>query len=508
LPHALELTVYEENLLSDSSQNQIRDVLVETARGHLAARKRKKLAGIRVSPGGYFATAALLTFAALLCLRTQHELLALILIGGTWTIIPFLILTNRLSFDGHTVSRTGLAAMLMRLVRGRAQSLAVEDIERVEVATLRTLRRGGKVRYRYRVEIAGKGWAFVLASGGHEFRRMVRVLLPRISDYKLDARARELRDHLGDVKAVRRQAAVLGIAPTAVLEETSDTRRADRYRAVLSVGLAAGLANDLATSATANLPGNEASHEDAERASLLRKSANDLRMSGFLHQSAEAFRRALLISPRSPWLIYEYARLLKSQASAFGDARLLARACAALRLAATRGPTDAALLVRVGECFLEYGDPQRAAKLFRRTLDVDEDAYRAQLGLAEVALSDGKLAHVIHHYSEAARVAPDKAAATLARREADYYSRLNNDEDYLAAELRRMNWLEGANRIQHLTARVSFAALLIALIGSSVDQVVAGLGWAFASSSIVAWSGSLVIRKLLAARGRAETSDA
>jgi hypothetical protein len=96
----------------------------------------------------------------------------------------------------------------------------------------------------------------------------------------------------------------------------------------------------------------------------------------------------------------------------------------------------------------------------------------------------------------------------LARREADYYSRLNNDEDYLAAELRRMNWLEGANRVQRLTARVSFAAMLVALVGSSVDQVVAGLGWALASSSIIAWSGSLITRKLLAARGRPQTSDA
>jgi tetratricopeptide (TPR) repeat protein len=327
-----------------------------------------------------------------------------------------------------------------------------------------------------------------LASGGHEFRQMVRVLLPRVSDHKLDARARELRDHLGEVRVVRSEAAKLGIASTSVLEETSDAKRADKYRAALSA--------------------HQSSGEDAERASLLRKSANNLRISGFLQQSAEAFRRALLISPRSPWLIYEYARLLKSQASAFGDARLLGRACAALRLAASRGPTDALLLARVGECFLEYGDPLRASKLFRRTLEIDEEAYRAQLGLAEVALSDGKLAHVIHHYNEAARIAPDKATATLARREADYYSRLNDDEDYLAAELRRMNWLEGANRIQRVTARVSFAALLIALVGSSIDQVVAGLGWAFASSSIIAWSGSLLTRKLLSARGRAETSDA
>ena len=317
---------------------------------------------------------------------------------------------------------------------------------------------------------------------------MLRVLLPRIGDYKLDARAGELRDHIAAPRVVRLEAAKLGIASTLVLEETSDAKRADKYRAVVSAG--------------------QTSPEDTERATLLRRSANDLRIAGCLQQSGEAFRRALLISPQSPWLIYEYARMLKSQASAFSDARLLGRACAALRLAAMRGPNDASLLSRVGESFLEYGDPLRAAKLFRRALDVDENGYRAQLGLAEVALSDGKLAHVIHHYSDAARIAPDKATAGLARREADYYSRLNSDEDYLAAELRRMNWLEGANRVQRLTARVSFAAMLIALLASSVDQVVAGLGWALASSSIIAWSGSVITRKLLATRGRPQTSDA
>jgi len=479
--------------LNDSSQKQLREVLAETARGHAAPAQRKKLAGIRISPSGYFAVAALLTFSALLCLRTHRDFTALVLIAGTWTIIPLLVLTNRLSFDGHTISRTGLAALLMRLVRGRMQNIAVDDVERVEVATLRTLRRGGKVRYRYRVEIAGKGLAFVLASGGREFRRMVSVLLPRIGDYKLDARARELRDHLIDVKIVRDEAARLGIASASVLEETTDAKRADKYRAAISAKQA---------------DSDQRPQQEPERASLLRKSANDLRIAGYLQQSGEAFRRALLINPQSPWLIYEYARLLKSQASAFSDARLLGRACAALRLAAMRGPKDASLLERIGESFLEYGDPVRAAKLFRRALEVDENAYRAHLGLAEVGLTDGKLAHVIHQYNDAVRIAPDKATAGLARREADYYSRLNNDEDYLAAELRRMNWLEGAHRVQHLAGRVSFAAMLIALAGSSVDQVVAGLGWALASSSLIAWSVSLITRKLLATRGRPQTSDA
>jgi tetratricopeptide (TPR) repeat protein len=457
-------------------------------RAYQNAARGRKLASVRMSPGGYFAVAATFTFAALICLRTHRDLLALIIIATTWTSIPILVFTDRLSFDGAFLSRSGLGALAHRIFRRSPTSIAVADIERVEVTSLRTLRRGGNVRYRYRLEIVSGDSALSFASG-RQFLRMIQAMLPNIPEHKLDARACELRDHLGDLKAVRAEADRLGIASAAVLENAREAaeKRIEKHR---REGRA------------------EALDEDLDRAASLRRAANDLRMVGRLQQSAEAFRRALLIEPRNPWMIYEYARLLKSQASAFSDARLLGRACAALTLAARRGPQDARLLERIGESFLEYCDPPRAAKIFRRALDVDENSYRAQLGLAEVALSDGKLAHVIHHYNDAVRIAPDKAAARLARREADYYSRLNNDEDYLAAEVRRMNWLEGAGRVQRLTARVSFAALLIALLGSSVDQMVAGLGWALASSSIIGWSGSLIIRRFLATRSRVEASDA
>ena len=470
--------------MSDSTQNQLREALAAKSSGQFST--KTKLADVRVSPGGYLAAAALLTFVSLVCLRTNRDLAALILIAGTWTTIPLLVFTNRISFDGDALSRRGLVSFIARLLTRREQSLRVDDIERVEVATLRTLRRGGNVRYRYRIEIAGKELFLAFASGGKGFRRMARTLLPRIPDYKLDARACELRDHLKAASIVRTEAAALGIPPSSVLDETNDAAR-KRHLPVLE---------------------RKALDEDAERAKLLRQAANDLRTAGRLRQSAEAFRRAFHISGSDPWLLYEYARLLRSQASAFSDARLLGRACAALKLAATRGASDAGLLERVGESFLEYGDPGRAAKTFRRALEVNDAACRAQLGLAEVALSDGKLAHVIHHYNETARIAPDKAVMRLARREADYYSRLNDDEDYLAAELRRMNWLDGAGRVQQLAARVSFAALLVALVGPSMDQVIAGLGWALASSSIIAWSGSLITRKLLTARSRPGTSDA
>jgi Tfp pilus assembly protein PilF len=464
--------------LNDSSHTSL-----TSARFRGGARARK-LASIRVASGGYLAVAAVMTFTALICLRTHRDLPALIIIFSTWTTIPLLIFTDRLSFDGVTLRRNGLSAFVQRTLLRRALTVAIADIERVEVSSVRTLRRGGNVRYRYRVDVVA-GDAVLAFSSGPSFRRMVSALLMRIDEHKLDARACELRDHLVDPKAVRAEADRLGVASSDVLENADQAAKTIEKRR-----------RDIAEATP---------DSDLERAALLRRCANDLRIAGRLKQSAEAFRRALLIAPRNAWMIYEYARLLKSQASAFGDARLLGRACAALKLASMRAPNDVKLLERVGESLLEYCDPARASKIFRRVIDLNEESYRAQLGLAEVALNDGKLAHVIHHYNDAGRIAPDKASARLARREADYYSRLNNDEEYLASELRRMNWLEGAGRIQHVSARVSFAALLIALISSSVNQPVASLAWAFASSSIIAWSGSLITRRFFTTRGRVQT---
>src|SRR6185436_1177037 len=84
-------------------------------------------------------------------------------------------------------------------------------------------------------------------------------------------------------------------------------------------------------------------NHDPDRARLLRKVGNELRVAGRLRESCEAFRRALHLSGSEPWLLFEYARLLRSQAAAFGDARLLNRACAALRIAGIRGAQDAIL---------------------------------------------------------------------------------------------------------------------------------------------------------------------
>lgn len=464
--------------MNESTPKQFLEALRDSRSLSEAAEKTDRLIGIRVSPGGYFALAALFTFVSGILLRTHRDFAALLVVTSTWIVIPIVVATERLYFDGRTLFRSGLHPLLSRIVRGRSSRLAVEDIERVEVATVRTLRRAGSVRYRYRVEISGQTHAFVFASGGKKFRRLIQLLLPRVADQKLDARASELRDYLCDPKELREHVRQLGIAAPSILEQADEAARNRIERRTTSA---------------------QTSSDEVERAQALRAVANNLRVAGRLRESAEAFRRALHLAPLDARLLYEYARLLRSQASAFSDARLLTRACAALKLALSR-TGDARLAERIGESFFEFGQPERAAKALRRAIEIDQNSFRAYVGLAEVALGEGKLAHVIHHYREAARVAAEAACARLAHREADYYARLNDDDNYLNSELRRMTWFEGAGRIQQLTARVSFAALLVALAGSFLNQFVVGFGWAVASSSIIGWSGAIVLRKILARR--------
>nr|MDQ3821423.1 hypothetical protein [Acidobacteriota bacterium] len=226
-----------------------------------------------------------------------------------------------------------------------------------------------------------------------------------------------------------------------------------------------------------------------------------------LREAAEAFRRALIFIPRDGWLLYEFARFLRSQAGATRDPRMMRRSRACLRLATLRAGDDAALLSRIGESFYEYGELAQAARVFRRALDLNPRAFRAEIGLAEIALRSGKLAHVIHHYDAAARIAPDEALTRYARRESDYYARLNNDDDYLSAELRRINWLQSLQRARRLASRATLAGLLLALVGPSLDQAFENIGWSLATSSLIAWLGVALTVRFLTARRKVRATE-
>jgi len=451
-----------------------------------SAKKRSTIASVRVSPGPYLAFASVITFIAALTLRAGYDATALILIATAWLIIPAFALSDRIAFDGTSLRRQGPLASLLELLFGYRKQLAIDDFETVETQAVRTLRRGGRVRYRYRTQITGKGKEFVIISGGHYYRHLVRELFPLIHESKLDNRSRDLRDYLNEPKFLNRKTQLSQLASSDLLDVTrSDFKLGRKLKQ--------------------RLPETPVTPEDLERARLLRRLGNELRVSGRLREAGEAFRRALNVRPHGAWLIYDFARLLRSQASAQADARLLSRARAALRLASMRAQNDIVLLPLIGESFLECGDARYARRALEKAVELDSGNFKARVGLADIALREGKLAHVIHHYHEAARVSSETSLARYARSEGEYYMHLNNDDDYLAAELRRINWLQSITRIRRLALRVTNASVLLALVGGFVDQGAGSLGWSVASSALIIWLLTLLGTRMLFTRSKPST---
>jgi hypothetical protein len=136
--------------MNDSKELEKLAALVEVSQTEA---KRPVIAWVRVSPGAYLAIASVSAFLAALLLRSQHDLAALLLIGFALFVVPVLASTDRIVFDGVAIRRRSPAYFLARTLLGRQKQLAVADVETVETNAVRTLRRRGTVRYRYRTQI-------------------------------------------------------------------------------------------------------------------------------------------------------------------------------------------------------------------------------------------------------------------------------------------------------------------------------------------------------------------
>lgn len=477
--------------MNNAEQIENLQALAEVARQREQPRRGARLASVRVSPGAYLAAASVLTFSSALLIRSQQDLFALVALGVAWLLLPVLALADRIEFDGEFLTRRGPVPFIQRLISGRRKELSLTELEKVDTHALRTLRRRGRVRYRYRTQIVGRGAEFVFASGGRRYREMARHLFPRIDPAKLDLRTLELRDYLCEPKILDHEVEGLHLGSVDVLNEAGmEFKLGGKKREA---------ARDVAAAGVTPL--------DNERAAMLGSLGNKLRIAGRFAEAREAFRRALTALPTDARLIFDFARLLRSQASSMSDAKLLARSQAALRLAARRAVDQPDLLALVGESFLEWGDTTRAQSSFRKAIELDPANFRARMGLASLALREGKLAHVIHQYRDAARAGFEKALANYARREADYYARLNDDDVYLVSELRRINWLQHTLRLRRLTARVTNVSILAALIAPYVDESLVGLCWSLATSSLVAWILSLFGIQILSKRRRPQASE-
>ena len=435
-----------------------------------------KILQIRVSPNNYLTAIFLGVFFSALLLYLQYDVFAVLLVVLTFGIFPFFLWTDRITFDGKRISRTGILPKFWANLNNSRHRLKISDIEQVETHALRALKRGGNVFYRYRTSIKGKGLEFNFASGGEEYRRMIQAIFPVLSENILDNRSIELRDYFAEPKETLMKAEFARIPSAEVLENSFGKHLLKNQK-------------------------SESSSEEAEKAEDLRVLANELRLSGYLLQALEAFRRALVLNPKDGWILFEFARCLHSFAGSEKNPKLQKKAFAALRLAEKRSGNDGELLSRLGETYFQFGDLRRARLNFQKAIDAIEENFRSVRGLAEIALREGKIAHVIHHFASANRLAETPALRRWTQDETEYFTRLNNDEDYMDLEISRVNMLETLENSKKTTLKIALFAFPLILIGVvGEDNLIANIGWAVSSISLLIWVGLILSRNMLAER--------
>jgi tetratricopeptide (TPR) repeat protein len=356
----------------------------------------------------------------------------------TWAVIPLVALAalfDRIEFDGKIIIHKGpLAFLLASLFRIRRR-LAIADIEAITTETITFGFSNGDSRISYLTRVTGAGFEVLIRSHRAAYVPFIKALFKAAGAQKLDPRSFELFEYF-------EKGATLKSFP--LLKHEIET-----------------------------MP-----------MSLLRRFGNALRLAGKLSQAASYFNIAYEKEPRNPQLLYEMSRFLRSNAQR--DQKMLQRSDACLRLASKLAQEEPDLLERIGEVFFERLDYKRAGECFRRVLEFDPSRFRANVGLAEIALRDGKLAHVAHFYN-AATASQDTALSKVAEREARYYQRLIGDDEFLESELNRIRFLNHLRWARRLSA---FTFLLVWMIASTFgrfSEAVEVYGWALMAMTAIVW---------------------
>jgi tetratricopeptide (TPR) repeat protein len=436
-------------------------------------------AQVRTMPGGYLAALFVASFLSALVIYLDHPAYALSIAFASWTVVPFLWLTDRIVFDGRRIARTGLLPRLWAKATGTRDRLRIRDIEQVETAVFPGVKRGRNIYYTYRTTISGKTARFVFSSGHRGYLHMIKSLLPRVDADMLDNPSIDLRDYLVEKRALRQRAKDSEIPSSDVLDGSF---RDINLRGQIQIETA----DD---------------RDTGEKANHLRRLANELRLSGRLFQAMEAFRRAAILRPRDAHLLFEFAACLRSVAGSEDDVKLEHRALAMMRLAERHAGNDRDLLTRIGECYFQIGEWHRAAIVFKRATDACGESFRMLCGMAEVALREGKLAHVIHNFSAANRLAGTSALRRWTKTEVDYFSHLNADEEYMELEISRVNLLDTLEKTKRSSIRVALVGFVVITLGLLFsDDLIANIGWAVSGLSQTVWIVAILMVKMLSPR--------
>jgi tetratricopeptide (TPR) repeat protein len=395
---------------------------------------------IRIRPGyvPYTLSVAVAMTAGSALFKAGHLTLSLAFLA---LIIPMFVaaILDVIEFDGRVIIHRGPLAFLLKTGFRVPSRLNVSQIEAITTETTSLSFATGDARLSYHTRITGAGVEMVVRSHRSTYLKFVRALFRAVGQDKLDPRSVEIFQYLESGKSLK------GLP-------------------VLKTDIAA-----------MPMP-------------RLRRVANSLRLAGRLAQASSYFRVAYEREPRNPQLLYEMSRFFRSSAQN-DDPRLRQRSDACLRLASRLAHDEPDLLERIGETFFERLDYKRASDCFRRALDTEPTRFRANIGLAEIALRDGKLAHVAHYYNAAA-ANEDLALAKMAGREARYYERLMGDDDFLEGELRRIRVSNQIRWARRLAALAFFSAWMVAGVMGRFYSAFEDFGWAVMASSGLLWCAS------------------
>jgi len=434
---------------------------------------------VRALPAGYLAASFAVSFFAALIAYLEFVSYALPLMFVGWVIVPLLWLNDKVSFDGRRIRRTGLMPALLARVTGIRDRLKISDIEQIETAIFPGIKRGRNVLYTYRTTVTGKTARFVFSSRHKGYRDVIKAVLPLVEEDILDNASIDLRDYLAEKREVGKRARECEIPSSDVLDSS--------FR---DIHLKARIENLLADE-----------EKTSEKASRLRRLANELRVSGRLLQALEAFRRAAVLRPRDARLLFEFAECIRSVAGSEGDEKLERKALAMMRLAERHAANDGDLLARIGESYFHSGEWQRAGVVFKRVTDALGENFRTLRGMAELSLREGKIAHVIHNFSAAERLAATNSLRRWTKTEVDYFSHLNDDEEYMELEISRVNLLDTLDRTQRSSVRVALVGLVVITLGIAFeDGLIANIGWTVSGVSLLLWIVTMLMKRMLSPR--------
>ncbi|HUR99786.1 MAG TPA: tetratricopeptide repeat protein [Pyrinomonadaceae bacterium] len=440
--------------------------------------RNNDVAFVRTPAGGYLSVSFVLSFFSSLLAYLGYVEFSAPLIAVAWLVIPLLWITDKIVFDGRRIRRTGLVPFLIARATGGRDRLKVSDIEQVETVAFPGMKRGRNVYFTYRTLVSGKNVRFAFSSRHRGFGDMIRSLLPRLNEDCLDNSSIDLRDYFAEKRDSRQRAREFDIPSSEVLDGS--------FRDIHLRALGESAAGD----------GN-----NIEKANQLRRLANELRLSGLLLQALEAFRRAAILRPRDARLLFEFAECIRSVAGTESDEKLERKARAMMRLAERHAGNDSSLLSRIGESYFQVGDWRRAGIVFKRVLDAVGENFRTLRGQAELALREGKLAHVIHNFAAAEQLAATSSLRRWTQAEIDYFSHLNEDEEYMELEISRVNLLDTLDRTKRSSFRINMLGFLAIAFGLALrDDLITDVGWTVSGVSVIVWIVAVVMTKMLSPR--------